>query len=185
MDYKLYLSLYYLNKGKYNIFYSLLDTSEKEIKDNLGINKKLDLLIQYKYIEYKQSNLIIITPKGLDLISKHGDLLNSNKKNDKIGSEEKIDENFINQFLKGYPSHRIGKISDLTRELKFFYNEYGYSKKVILQAKEEYLKKEAENNYMYIKKTTNFILSDLDTYCRYIILNVKDEETDNQTSILL
>ena len=176
IDGRLYLALFYLNKGKYNLFYDLIctkNTDELQIKDS----EDLMYLQSEGYIDFKNNKLIIIKKKGIELLNK--------KPNVQKEKREEITNSFITDFIKGFPSMRISKTEEIKRELELFYTKYNYNLDILLKAKDEYIQNQAKSNFVYTHNVVNFILEKLDSYCRFILTKEKAQEETSSSDILL
>ena len=171
INYRLYTALYYLKKGILKAFFELLCIKEPNEK-NIVSNDDFKFLENQGYIIYKNPKVIILTKKAENLLNKKG----------KNKSEKEIDDEYIKEFLKGFPSNRYGDFPTLLRELQSYYIKNKYSKEHILQAKEQYIKDMAAKNFAFIKNASNFVIKDLDNYCRYMAINQEENKTINTTT---
>ena len=168
MDWRLYTALFYLKKGNFEAFYDLLLIKNYKTK-TIILEKEKDLYYLHKenYINFKDKEIIILTKKTENLLSKKNNL--EEKK------EELIDNEFIKNFLKGFPPNRYGVKEELKKELENFIKKYEYSKEIIIEAKEQYLQDESNKNYLYVLLSTNFIKKKLESYCRFISIKKENE----------
>ena len=55
--------------------------------------------------------------------------------------------------------------------------KHDYSIEQILKAKNEYIKNERRNNFLYTMNATNFVTRELDNYCRFITISKTTEDS--------
>ncbi len=171
IDWRLYTALYYLNKGLIDAFYNLLlvpYNAETQLNDSEDMKRLND----EGYINYKSWNSIFITNKSLELLKQK-----QPNKPVVIKKTIKITNDIINDFVIGFPSSRYGKLNELKSRLENFVNKNDYSIEIIMKAKNEYIKNEKRNNYMYTMNASNFVIRELDNYCRFITISKTTEDS--------